>query len=140
MINQSEELAKVVTYYGIGDAYELKYKIVCPLHGDINPSMVIDLEKGEWFCFGCQTGGTAFDLVLAIEKKYHALDEMSAGLKYARILQSKKVQKIKVNCNVKKDESIDLERLDIAKDYYYGLSKIDWRRETDKKKISLCNT
>lgn len=98
MQNHSEELAKVLHYYGLSDGMSGDtFKIVCPLHGDVNPSMLIDLKKGEWYCFGCSRGGRASDFVIELEKKYGNLTELQAGFKYARILHSNKTKSIKIN-------------------------------------------
>ncbi len=36
-------------------------KALCPLHGDKNPSLSVNLEKGIWFCFSCNVGGSVLD-------------------------------------------------------------------------------
>lgn len=43
--------------------------VLCPLHGDHNPSLVI-YPDGHWHCFGCGRGGDALDLHSAL----HGLD------------------------------------------------------------------
>ncbi|MCS7243214.1 MAG: DNA primase [Candidatus Calescibacterium sp.] len=40
---------------------------VCPFHPDSQPSMSIDLEKGLWYCFGCNRGGDIFNFVMELE-------------------------------------------------------------------------
>lgn len=121
-----KELARVLYYYGlIPDINCMEYKIVCPLHNDINPSMKIDLINGTYFCFGCQESGDAFKLV---QKLNPSLSELQAGLLYFRILRSKKVQKIDLSGRVKEHKS-SKQAHDEAHDYYYGLSKIDWTKE-----------
>jgi hypothetical protein len=40
-----------------------KMRIVCPWHGDTSPSLVIYEKTQSWFCFGCQSGGDAFDFI-----------------------------------------------------------------------------
>ena len=65
-----KELAKVLFYYGlIPDVNTSEYKIVCPFHEDMNPSLIVNLEKGTWYCFGCNKSGNAFDFVEGIEVK-----------------------------------------------------------------------
>jgi DNA primase len=39
------------------------YVVVCPFHGDTDPSLSIDLSSGLWNCFGCNRGGNAFHLL-----------------------------------------------------------------------------
>lgn len=38
-----------------------KYKIVCPFHNDVNPSLQIDNEKALFYCFGCGASGSLID-------------------------------------------------------------------------------
>jgi hypothetical protein len=59
-MSDGRELAKVLWYYGlIPTVDEAVQKIVCPFHSDVNPSMMIDLQKGMWYCFGCGKSGDA---------------------------------------------------------------------------------
>ena len=119
------ELAKVLLYYGyIPDVASSVYKIICPFHNDLNPSMIVDLEKGMFFCFGCNCSGDAYEFVRLLNGKMNSLEAM---LKLLEILKSDKVEKIdfskrrKVNRNKKSKELYD-----IAWDYYFGLSKVNW--------------
>lgn len=118
-----KELAKVLYYYGlIPDTTSVEQKIPCPFHNDINPSMLVDLSAGKFFCFGCQETGDAFQFV---RKMYPKKNELQTGLKYFEILKSKKVSKIDLSGRIKpKKES--QQAYDEACDYYYGLSKVDW--------------
>lgn len=123
-----KELAKVLYYYGlIGDSVE--QKIVCPFHEDVNPSMIVDLEIGKYFCFGCQESGDAFQFV---RKMYPKSNDLQAGLKYFRILKSKKVNRIDLSGRIKPKKE-DKQAYDEACDYYYGLSKVNWlEKETSE--------
>ncbi len=40
-----------------------RYRCVCPVHADTNPSLVFYPEDNSWFCFGCQQGGGLVELV-----------------------------------------------------------------------------
>lgn len=127
-----EELAKVLIYYGLLNDTNEK-KIVCPFHEDINPSMQIDLDKGLYFCYGCQKSGDAFNLVKEVEKK-NGLSDLESLVKYNKILKSKKVEKIKLNRKVKEKENGENAKDDyvIAYMYYHGLSKVDWTKSKDE--------
>jgi 5S rRNA maturation endonuclease (ribonuclease M5) len=37
-----------------------EHKAVCPLHDDTNPSLSINIETGQFHCFGCEVGGDIF--------------------------------------------------------------------------------
>lgn len=128
-MNNGSELAKVLWYYGlIPTVDEAVQKIVCPFHSDVNPSMMIDLQKGRWYCFGCGKNGDARKFVSEMEWKYHQLNDLEAAVKYRKILKSKKVSDIKLSKAVRKFRRPSKKVLyDEAYDYYHCLSKIDWR-------------
>lgn len=121
-----KELAKVLYYFGyIPDVSSSEYKIVCPFHNDLNPSMIVDIEKGNFFCFGCGVSGDAYNFVDNVYKKENGLQSL---LRFFKILKSDKVEAIKFNHRIKtKKQSQEL--YDVAHDYYYGLSSVDWQSE-----------
>lgn len=129
------ELAKVLHYYGLlEDSNE--FKIICPFHADINPSMKIDLTTGTFFCFGCNVSGDALKFVMLANPK---LDDLEACLLYFKILKSDKVKLIKAakgKGRIKQDNKL---ALDIAHDYYYGLKTIDWKEASCPEKDYMLN-
>lgn len=132
-----EELAKVLTYYGyIPDVQSTEYKIVCPFHEDINPSMIVNLDTGTFFCFGCNCTGDAAKFVELSNPK---LNTLQAFLKYLKILKSKKVKKLDFSNRIKKHKKPSQELYDISWDYYYGLSNIDWVKDTSVEVIQTRN-
>lgn len=40
----------------------------CPFHGEKTPSFNLDVEKGVYYCFGCNKGGSVFNFVMEIEQ------------------------------------------------------------------------
>lgn len=125
-----DELAKVLMYYGhepqVGSSVT---KIICPFHGDVNPSMIADFSEGSFYCFGCCASGDAYDFVRMMNP---AMDEVRCWSLYFRILQSKKVRNVEaVKIRRKRDSSLD----DIARDYYYNLPKTDW---SDGQDVDVC--
>lgn len=129
-----EELAKVLSYYGyIPDISSNIYKIVCPFHEDVNPSMIVDLSEGNWYCFGCGLSGDAVKFVSLLNPK---LSEMKSFLKYLKILKSDKVNKLDFSHRSLKPKKASSELYDIAYDYYYGLSRINWMTQDDIEVIS----
>lgn len=120
-----EELAKVLMYYGLIEHTErAEQKIMCPFHEDKNPSMKVDLVKGNYFCFGCEAKGNALQFVQKVNPK---LNELQTCILFVEILRSKEVRKLKVKAEsrVKKGRKQSLIE---AHDYYYGLSKVDWTK------------
>lgn len=127
-----EELAKVLYYYGyIPDTSSVEYKIVCPFHEDLNPSMIVNLENGTFFCFGCGTSGDAYTFVRLLNKE---LNDLQCLLKLFEILKSNKVCKLDFSKRRKKRKP-QKELYDIAWDYYYGLSNVDWRKSKNEEVI-----
>lgn len=45
---------------------------LCPLHGDKDPSLLLD-NAGRWHCFGCGQGGDALDLYARVTRQQPAL-------------------------------------------------------------------
>ena len=79
-----EELAKVLYYYGyIPDSDSEEYKIVCPFHEDVNPSMIVNLKDGSWFCFGCGESGNAVKFVSLLNPE---LNELKSFIKFLKII------------------------------------------------------
>lgn len=127
-LTKGEELAKVLYYYNlIPDTDSLKQKIVCPFHNDQNPSMIVDLEEGSWFCFGCNQAGDAKRFVNLIEKKYNGLNDLKSYKTYLKILKSSKVSGIHIQSSGRSRKAISKDLWNEAHDYYYGLRTIDWR-------------
>lgn len=127
-ISQSSALARVLWYYGISnDTSALTQKIVCPFHGDVNPSLQINVADGTWHCFGCNRGGDAKRFVIEVERKYHNLNDLQACIRYQKILKSKKCQHIVVDpARIKREKKPDRQLYAEAYDYYHGLRTVDW--------------
>jgi DNA primase len=123
-----EDLLKVFWYYNlipsksVGDTE----KIVCPLHGDVNPSLLLDFNNGSWFCFGCQQGGDAKKFVKLIERKNNGLNDLQSYKKYLQILKSDKCSDVKYKTSAIKKRQSNANLYNQAYDYYHGLKKIDW--------------
>lgn len=65
-----------------------QYKIICPFHGDKNPSLQINKQTGFFYCYGCGLSGDAFELVknyepnlspIEIYKKLHSFVKEGKG-------------------------------------------------------------
>ena len=133
------ELAKVLWYYNlIPTVDEPVQKIVCPFHGDVNPSMSVDLVRGTCYCFGCNETFGAKKIVQKMESKYHGLNELKSELMYNKILKSKKCSDINVEKAAKTYNSRKNKKqlYDEAYDYYHGLSKVDWDNESEIEEVT----
>lgn len=132
-VKPGEGLAKVLWYYGLANPGELgadRVKIPCPFHGDINPSLLINLEAGNYYCFGCGISGDGLDFVKAVERlKGNQLDDLQAVLRYYEIIKSEKAQKLNLNKYYVGRKHRSNKQLYIeAYDYYNGLLRVDWKR------------
>jgi DNA primase len=87
--------------------------------------MIVNLQEGNYFCFGCNSSGNALNFVEGLNPN---LNTLQATMKYFRILKSKKVQHIHYT-RFKQIKKQTQESYDISHDYYYGLSKINWRND-----------
>lgn len=119
-----KELAKVIFYYGFSELNESK--IVCPFHADVNPSMQLDYESGKWYCYGCGLAGDALSFVSHVEKE---LDDLDSCKKFIKILKSKKVREVKNRTLAVRNRVEDIDALNMAHDFYYGLRTVDWMNE-----------
>ena len=125
---RSTKLAKVLWYYNLlPNVNSVTQKIVCPFHGDVNPSLLVNLEDGSWFCFGCNRAGDAERFVKLMEAKYNNANDLLAYKKYLDILKSDKCSDIKINYSeISKTKKPKKQLYNEAYDYYHGLLTVDW--------------
>ena len=124
-----QEMQKVLYYYGLLQSTDSALdKIICPLHQDVNPSMLVDYSEGRFFCFGCQKSGDALRLVTEIEQN-NGLNALQAMQKYFYILNSEKVEQLKTNVVLSKPREDNPVLRNMAADYYFGLKTIDWESD-----------
>lgn len=119
---KGERLASVLQHYNLISETELSdlFKIVCPLHEDINASMQIDLSKGIYYCYGCGKSGEAVDLVREIEQA----DGLRAYILLERVLKGNLKRKVRITKTVQETPEFLLKQ---AKLYFYSLQKPSWR-------------
>lgn len=126
------DLKKVFFYYSL----DLEEKMICPFHEDSNPSCHVNFEEGVFHCFACGASGDAFQFVNLANPK---LDDLSSLILYNVILKSDKVKKLKLSkdrsakAKTQKENNRSYDQ-EIAYDYYFGLSTVDWAKN---KKSSL---
>ena len=130
-------LAKVLWYYNlIPSTSSLSQKIICPFHEDVNPSMIVNLDDGSWFCFGCNLSGDAIKFVKLMEAKYNNLNDLQAYKKYLQILKSDKCSGIKLSKSLVKQKPLQRQLYNEAYDYYHGLKRINWNDSDESEVIS----
>lgn len=45
-----------------------RWKYICPIHHDTNPSGVVYEDERRWWCFGCDVGGDVFDALMVFRR------------------------------------------------------------------------
>lgn len=127
-----EEFIAVLNHLGLFQP-ESTYKVICPFHGDINPSMLINLETSSFKCFGCEISGGKMEMM---RTKYPNLSDFKLMQKIKRLKLGKDVAQLSKNITVyeKKGKNINA-----ARDYYFNLSSVNWFRkfDTDEEEIKL---
>lgn len=124
-----EQLAKVMMYYGMIDRVEDdQMKVVCPFHGDVNPSLMASFDNGKWYCFGCGEYGDAFDMVKAMEKKYSGYNDLTSLVIFQHILNGSAVSSYKLPKRVARSygNKADKDLYAQAYMFYHGLRQPDW--------------
>lgn len=123
-----EELAKVLRYYGMIDYISgPSMSIICPFHGDINPSMLVTFDDGRFHCFGCGASGDALAFTQLMEQRYHGFNTLDSIMVHHHIIECDTASDIVVPRSVlsrRRDDSGEL--YDEAFMYYYGLRQPDW--------------
>lgn len=136
--SNATQLAKVLWYYNlIPDTHCLSQKIVCPFHDDVNPSLLVNLEDGNWFCFGCNEAGDAKKFVKLMEAKYNGANDLQAYKKFLEILKSDKCSGIHIDPKeIVKDQKPKRQLYNEAYDYYHGLRTVDWLKDDDEEVVA----
>ena len=124
--SRGDQLEAVLRYYGLISTVDApQMKVVCPFHGDINPSMKVDFETGDWYCFGCQEGGDAWKFVRKAERMDDPdLNDLQCLEIFYAIIGGRKLGDRKKLHRQKPKSSRQL--YDEAYDFYHGLSMVNW--------------
>lgn len=124
------EFVELLKYFGIYQP-EDKYKIVCPFHGDKNASLQINIDKGYFYCYGCECKGSSLELYKQFYKlKYGKFpSDILAQTKIHKILKDKNIKVELVPNGVQANNKIDsLECINGAREFYYNLPLANWYR------------
>ena len=136
MKNEKNELAKVLWFYGlIGNVDAEEQKIVCPFHKDANPSMIVNLKQGSYYCFGCHESGDALKFVQKMEKMRSKSNDLQGCKKFFQILKSDECSRIRIQ-RVEKVKKTSKQMYAEAYDYFHGLSKVNWRKKSDLDEVN----
>lgn len=113
---------ELLVSYGILDAsYSGKVAmILCPYHGDTDPSMKINFDRDSFFCFGCNKKGNIIDFISHLE----GVDEIEALQKAYSIAKAPLNIMARVNRDVRNEDWSESKRA--AKIVYDQIPAIDW--------------
>lgn len=136
MKNEKNELAKVLWFYGlIGNVDAEEQKIICPFHEDANPSMIVNIKQGSYYCFGCHESGDALKFVQKMEKMRSKSNDLQGCKKFFQILKSDECSRIRIQ-RVEKVKKTSKQMYAEAYDYFHGLSKVNWRKKSDLDEVN----
>ena len=128
MVNpNSSAMATVLWYYRLLPIpTPATFKIACPFHHDMNPSMLVNIAEGNWYCFGCNRSGNAFEFVRQMEPEANTLQLYSKILKSGKQsnFQPPSVSTVQIRTHTSKQLYAE------AYDYYHGLHKVDWSNDS----------
>lgn len=110
------------------------YKVVCPFHGDRNPSLQINRETCFFYCYGCGASGSSYELIhysqpeLSSLKAMAVLKDVEKSIKEGKgDIGGRDVYTLASNNSIPFVESINYsEGIKLAKDFYYNLPKTNW--------------
>ncbi len=144
---QPTTILKFLLAYGSLETAQMdqhEIKIVCPFHPDTNPSCGINLTRGLFYCFACDTGGDMRKLVTQLEaRRGNYIDPLEAmliaeGLKDVRTCNANNIY---ININIISNISLsgqteitqEEKRAQRKKAYrfYQSLPRVDWFNLTD---------
>ena len=129
-----QDLARVLAYYGLLETTEhSQFKIVCPFHDDVNPSMIIDLSEGSFYCFGCGLKGNAYDFVRLANPE---LTDLQCVIVLEKIQRTKQTSDVTLK-RMKKKRTDTGRALEEAEDYYYGLRRTDWENPENEQQKQI---
>lgn len=123
-MDKGNDFAKVLYYYGLisNNVYD-KVKVICPFHEDYKPSLLVDLEKQTFYCFGCNKHGNVIDFIKEVEH----CSNIKAMRKRAQIVNNDTVKNLNIFYQPKRSKK---EMLRLAKLYYYTLAQNTWYEDT----------
>lgn len=136
LLQSSEVFIAVLKHYNLFRDQEL-YKVVCPFHGDVNPSLQINIPESYWYCFGCGLHGSTFELVKAFNPSlnsfqvYQELNKILKGRGDYRGVGYSIATATKLSPKLTYTEGIKL-----AKDYYYNLPDTNWYKPIEEANIA----
>ncbi|MFH1625193.1 MAG: CHC2 zinc finger domain-containing protein, partial [Pseudomonadota bacterium] len=121
-IAEIKERASIVDV--ISDYISLKkvgknYKGLCPFHSETTPSFTVNEEKQIFHCFGCNTGGNAFNFLMKMD--HLSFPEAVRGLarRYGVTIPKERISDLDKREILKRERLFEVNEL--AACYYHNL-------------------
>lgn len=124
---RKEEFISVLKHFDMFEPLS-SYKVVCPFHGDKNPSMLINLDEASFYCFGCGAHGGAYELIKQFYPSYNQFEIVRCAKRISGNKESNKKERKIIQVAEKKLN------MDAVRDYYYNLPKVNWYKVDDPAK------
>lgn len=121
---QKQEFIEVLKHFDMFEPLS-SYKVICPFHGDKNPSMLIDLDNAKYYCFGCEAHGGTYDLIRRFYPSYNNFEVVRCIKRICGGKAKKKKQQKIVQVQEKKLN------MQAVRDYFFNLPKVNWYKVDD---------
>lgn len=120
---KKNEFIAVLKHYGMFEPLS-SYKVMCPFHGDKNPSMLVDLDSARYYCFGCEAHGSTYDLIKQFNPDYTQFEIVRCLKRILRGEEGKQKRQI---------IQVAEKKLNMAavRDYFYNLPEVNWYKVDD---------
>ena len=117
----SKSFDDVLKYVGLYKDQDI-YKVICPFHGDKNPSLQINRNSDFFYCYGCQKSGSTIDLL----KFYFPNKNIFEIYKILKEITDNNIYNIIYNNNNNNNNNNNKFERKKAKDFYYNLPDTNW--------------
>lgn len=121
---QKQEFIEVLKHFDMFEPLS-SYKVICPFHGDKNPSMLIDLDNAKYYCFGCETHGGTYDLVRQFYPSYNNFEVVRC---IKRICGGKAKKKKRQKIVQVQEKKLNMQAV---RDYFFNLPEVNWYKVDD---------
>ncbi len=121
---QKQEFIEVLKHFDMFEPLS-SYKVICPFHGDKNPSMLIDLDNAKYYCFGCETHGGTYDLVRQFYPSYNNFEVVRC---IKRICGGKEKKKKRQKIVQVQEKKLNMQAV---RDYFFNLPEVNWYKVDD---------
>lgn len=113
----------VLRYYDLDKDSDL-YKVVCPFHGDKNPSLQINKEQAFFYCYGCGVHGSSIELIKLFNPKINDFEAYNIlyNIYNNNIYNNNSVSFVDTKIKIENYK----EGVQLAKDFYCNLPNTNW--------------